>query len=46
MKIFGFLVPYARKYLGALLLTVFSMILLVGAELLAPWLIRNMVVSF
>ena len=43
MKIFGFLVPYVRTYLGALLLTVLSMILLVGAELVAPWLIRNMV---
>lgn len=45
MKTLGFLKHYARKYLRALILTVVSMVLLVGAQLITPWLIRNLVAT-
>ncbi|MBN1920367.1 MAG: ABC transporter ATP-binding protein [Anaerolineae bacterium] len=45
MKTLGFLNHYARKYLRALILTVVSMVLLVGAQLITPWLIRNLVAT-
>ncbi|MDX9954236.1 MAG: ABC transporter ATP-binding protein [Anaerolineae bacterium] len=45
MKTLGFLKNYARKYLRALTLTVVSMVLLVGAQLITPWLIRNLVAT-
>ena len=45
MKTLGFLKNYARKYLRALILTVVSMVLLVGAQLITPWLIRNLVAT-
>jgi ATP-binding cassette subfamily B protein len=38
-----FVFKYARKYTGALTATVVSMLLLVGVELLAPWIISRMV---
>lgn len=43
MKAFLFLAPYARRYWKALTLTMASMILLVGVQLLAPWIIREMI---
>jgi ATP-binding cassette subfamily B protein len=43
MKSLGFVFKHAKKYKGPLALTVGSMILLVGIQLLAPWLVRTMV---
>ncbi len=43
MKSFKFIFKYARKYTWPLILTVISMFLLVGAQLLAPWIVREMV---
>jgi ATP-binding cassette subfamily B protein len=40
---FRFLVKYAKKYAGPLALTVVSMFLLVGVQLLAPWIVRSMI---
>jgi ATP-binding cassette subfamily B protein len=45
MKAFRFLKGYIRNYLGALILTVISMILLVGTELVAPWIVRTMIAT-
>lgn len=45
MKGLKFLSQYARNYLGYLLITVVSMVLLVGVQLLAPWLVREMVAA-
>jgi ATP-binding cassette subfamily B protein len=42
MKSLGFVFKYARKYSGQLVLTVVSMLLLVGAQLLAPWIVKTM----
>ncbi len=36
---------YARKYVGPLAVTVVSMLLLVGVQLLAPWIIKSMVAT-
>ena len=43
MKSFKFATKYMRKYAGVLFLTVMSMLLLVGVQLLAPWLVKQMV---
>ncbi len=43
MKSFRFVFKYTRQYTGPLVLTVASMVLLVGAQLLAPWIVREMV---
>ncbi len=43
MNSFRFLYQYLRKYRGALFLTVGSMLLLVGVQLIAPWLVKQMV---
>ena len=43
MKSLGFVFKYATRYKGALALTVFSMLVLVGVQLLAPWLVRTMI---
>jgi ATP-binding cassette subfamily B protein/subfamily B ATP-binding cassette protein MsbA len=43
MKSLGFVFKYATRYKGALALTVTSMLLLVGIQLLAPWLVRTMI---
>ena len=43
MKSFGFVGKHARKYAGPLLATVLSMSLLVGLQLVSPWIIRNMI---
>ncbi|MGD8465744.1 MAG: ABC transporter ATP-binding protein [Anaerolineae bacterium] len=43
MKSLGFVFKYAKKYKGPLALTVTSMMLLVGIQLLAPWLVKTMI---
>lgn len=43
MKTLGFLFSYTRRYIRPLLLTVISMVLLVGVQLITPWLIRSLV---
>jgi ATP-binding cassette subfamily B protein/subfamily B ATP-binding cassette protein MsbA len=44
VKPFKLLFKFARTYKWSLIVTVVSMLLLVGVELFAPWLIRNMIV--
>ncbi|GIV78140.1 ABC transporter ATP-binding protein/permease [Litorilinea aerophila] len=43
MKPLRFLFLYARNYTGSLIITVISMLLLVGVQLLIPWIIKTMV---
>jgi ATP-binding cassette subfamily B protein len=43
MKTLKFLFGYTRSYTKALAITVISMTLLVGVQLLAPWMIRTMI---
>ena len=43
MQSLAFLVRYARNYTTALIATVISMLLLVGAQLVIPWIIKTMV---
>jgi len=43
LKSFKFVFKYIRKYTWPLTVTVVSMILLVGAQLVAPWIVREMV---
>jgi ATP-binding cassette subfamily B protein len=43
MRQLRFLSKYARRYKGPLALTVLSMFLLVGAQLLIPWIVRSMI---
>lgn len=45
MKSLKFVFQYARKYTGVLLVTVVSMLLLVGVQLLAPWIVKTMVAT-
>lgn len=45
MKTLSFLITYARKYWRALALTVVAMVLLVGVQLVIPWLIRSLVAT-
>jgi ATP-binding cassette subfamily B protein len=45
MKALRFLLQYAKRYTAALTLTVASMILLVGAQLVAPWIVRTMIAA-
>jgi ATP-binding cassette subfamily B protein len=45
MKAFRFLLKYAKRYTAALTLTVVSMILLVGVQLVAPWIVRTMIAA-
>ena len=45
MKSLGFVFKYAKRYKGPLGLTVASMLLLVGIQLLAPWLIKTMIAT-
>jgi ATP-binding cassette subfamily B protein len=45
MHTLKFLFSYANKYLGHLIVTVVSMILLVGVQLLAPWIIKMMIAA-
>ncbi len=43
MKTLRFLLGYAKNYVGPLAVTIGSMILLVGVQLLAPWIIKTMI---
>ena len=43
MTAFRFVTKYIRRYVWALAITVVSMILLVGAQLLAPWIVRSII---
>jgi ATP-binding cassette subfamily B protein len=45
MKTPRFILGYARNYAGHLAVTVISMISLVGAQLLAPWIVREMIAT-
>lgn len=45
MKSLNFVSRYARKYTGVLLATVVSMLLLVGVQLLAPWIVKTMIAT-
>lgn len=45
MRSAGFLLHYLRRYARPLAVTVGSMLLLVGVQLLAPWLVRSMVAA-
>ena len=40
-----FVSRYATKYVGQLVLAVIGMLLLVGVQLLAPWIIKNMIAT-
>jgi ATP-binding cassette subfamily B protein/subfamily B ATP-binding cassette protein MsbA len=43
LKSFRFINQYLKKYTGVLILTIASMLLLVGAQLVGPWLIKQMI---
>lgn len=43
MKPYKLLTDFAKHYTGSLILAVFSMLALVGAQLLVPWLIRTLI---
>ncbi len=43
MKSLAFVFKFARRYTTPLILTVISMVLLVGAQLVIPWIIRNLI---
>jgi ATP-binding cassette subfamily B protein len=45
MKSLGFVFKYVKRYKGPLALTMGSMILLVGIQLLAPWLVKTMIAT-
>ena len=45
MKTIRFLLGYARNYRGQLAITVVSMVLLVGVQLLIPWLVKLMIAA-
>lgn len=40
-----FLLEYSRRYIGPLILAVTSMVLLVGVQLAAPWIVRTMIAT-
>jgi ATP-binding cassette subfamily B protein/subfamily B ATP-binding cassette protein MsbA len=43
MKSLAFVFRAAKKYKAPLIITVFSMLLLIGAQLLIPWIIRSLI---
>lgn len=45
MKSLKFVFQFTGKYTGVLVLTVLSMLLLVGVQLLAPWIVRSMIAA-
>ncbi|RIK33812.1 MAG: hypothetical protein DCC55_34230 [Chloroflexi bacterium] len=45
MQSIRYLLIYARNYAGSLVITVVSMLLLVGTQLLIPWIIKTMVAA-
>jgi ATP-binding cassette subfamily B protein len=45
LKPFQLVFRYARKYTGVLVITVISMFLLVGVQLLIPWIIKDLIAA-
>ena len=45
MKSLRFVFQFTRKYTGVLVLTILSMLLLVGVQLYTPWIVRSMVAT-
>jgi ATP-binding cassette subfamily B protein len=45
MKTIKFLLVYARNYLTPLLVTIVSMIFLVGVQLMTPWIIKTVIAA-
>ncbi|MFN2281387.1 MAG: ABC transporter transmembrane domain-containing protein, partial [Anaerolineales bacterium] len=45
MKSLKFIYKFVPKYRGILIVTVISMLLLVGIQLLAPWIVRTMIAA-
>jgi ATP-binding cassette subfamily B protein len=45
VKSFNFVFKYARRYAGPLALTVVSLLLLVGVQLVAPWIVKSMIAT-
>ncbi len=45
MKSLSFIITFARKYTWPLVLTIISMLLLVGAQLVIPWIIKTLVAA-
>ncbi|HEX7393689.1 MAG TPA: ABC transporter ATP-binding protein [Anaerolineaceae bacterium] len=45
MKSLAFIVVFARKYTFALVITIISMLLLVAAQLVIPWIIKDLVAA-
>ena len=43
MKPFKFMLKYIKRHVGPLIATVVSMLALVGVQLFAPWIIREMI---
>ncbi len=43
MKPLGFVLKFAKKYVKPLILTIFSMLLLVAVQLIVPWIIRTLI---
>ncbi len=45
MKTLKFVFGYTRNYMKPLVLTIFSMLALVGVQLLAPWIVKQMIAA-
>src|SRR5450756_609889 len=45
MKSLAFIVVFSRKYTFALVITIISMLLLVAAQLVIPWIIRDLIAA-
>ena len=45
MKSLGFVFKYARRHVVPLAVTVVSMVLLVGVQLFAPWIVKTMIAT-
>jgi len=45
MKSLAFVIVFARKYTAALVVTIISMLLLVAAQLVIPWIIKDLVAA-
>ncbi len=45
MKTFRFVLTYAENYIKPLVLTIISMVLLVGAQIVIPWVVRMMILE-
>jgi ATP-binding cassette, subfamily B, bacterial len=43
MKVFKFLIEFAKQYSLPIFLTMLATLLMVGVQLLAPWIIRSMI---